>query len=164
MITNLFDGELVIDKPWRKDNSSPIFLIFDALIVNTVNVVSSPFHKRLVDANAYVLKRFLPVRGTVIKPGKLPAIDIYLKEMFHIWDAHELFGALIESDKLEHENDGLIFTVDQCPYYPGTCEQILKWKPIELNSIDFILKASPVDGVFELHTADNQFFSHAVFD
>lgn len=76
-----------------------------------------------------------------------------MKEMFHIWDAFELF-ALIESQKLEHENDGLIFTVDQCPYYPGGCDQILKWKPIQLNSIDFILRASPVQGVYELHTAD----------
>jgi hypothetical protein len=76
-----------------------------------------------------------------------------MKEMFHVWDAFELFS-LIESKKLEHENDGLIFTVDQCPYYPGTCDQILKWKPIQLNSIDFILRASPVKGVYELHTAD----------
>jgi hypothetical protein len=23
--------------------------------------------------------------------------------------------------KLPHENDGLIYTKDSCPYYPGTC-------------------------------------------
>ena len=109
---NLFDGELVIDKPWRKDNTAPIFLTFDALVVNTINVIASPFHKRLIDASNYILQRFLPVRGTLTKPEKLPAIDIYMKEMFHIWDSYQLFEALIESDKLEHENDGLIFTVD----------------------------------------------------
>lgn len=49
---------------------------------------------------------------------------------------------LVEADKLMHENDGLIFTVDECPYYPGTCEQIWKWKPIEQNSIDFVLRAT----------------------
>lgn len=59
--------------------------------------------------------------------------------MFNVWDAHELFPKLLQTKKLEHDNDGLIFTVDDCPYYPGTCEQIFKWKPIELNSIDFKL-------------------------
>jgi hypothetical protein len=63
LIANLFDGELVIDRPWRQDNSAPIFLIFDALIVNSTNLISSPFHKRLGDASSYVASRFLPVRG-----------------------------------------------------------------------------------------------------
>jgi len=45
--------------------------------------------------------------------------------------------------KLRHENDGLIFTKEECPYYPGTCEEIIKWKPKELNTIDFILKRGP---------------------
>jgi len=58
--------------------------------------------------------------------------------MFHVYDAHIIFENLL--DKLKHENDGIIFTVDNCPYYPGTCEQIFKWKPVHLNTIDFCLK------------------------
>ena len=38
---------------------------------------------------------------------------------------------------LLHNNDGLIYTIDACPYYPGTCEDIIKWKPPHMNSIDF---------------------------
>ena len=38
------------------------------------------------------------------------------------------------------KNDGLIFTVDACPYYPGTCNEIIKWKPPHMNSIDFEMK------------------------
>jgi mRNA-capping enzyme len=71
-----------------------------------------------------------------------------MKEMFNIWDAKFLMPKFIDSHKLEHENDGLIFTVDLCPYYPGTCEEILKWKPIELNSIDFKLQATPNPSIF----------------
>jgi mRNA guanylyltransferase len=44
---------------------------------------------------------------------------------------------LIENGILVHENDGLIFTVDKCPYYPGTCKEIIKWKPPHMNTIDF---------------------------
>ena len=47
VIANLLDGELVVDSPWRKDSSAPIFLIFDALIVNTKNILADPFHRRL---------------------------------------------------------------------------------------------------------------------
>lgn len=75
--------------------------------------------------------------------------------MFHVWDAYKLFPHLLENNKLEHDNDGLIFTIDEVPYYPGTCEQILKWKPIELNSIDFVLvKIEGVDDVCALKTHD----------
>ena len=34
-IVNIFDGELVNDHPWRKDNSAPIFLIFDSILTNS---------------------------------------------------------------------------------------------------------------------------------
>jgi hypothetical protein len=44
---------------------------------------------------------------------------------------------MINNHILVHENDGLIFTVDECPYYPGTCQEIVKWKPPNMNTIDF---------------------------
>lgn len=88
LIANLFDGELVVDAPWRKDSSAPIFLIFDALIVNTTNVLGDAFHKRLHAANQYIAQRFLPGRNMQPKLEKLPPIDVFMKEMFHVWDAH----------------------------------------------------------------------------
>ena len=39
-------------------------------------------------------------------------IDVYMKEMFNVWDAKYLLSHFIDAKKLEHENDGLIFTVD----------------------------------------------------
>ena len=60
-----------------------------------------------------------------------------MKEMFNVWDAKKLIELILP--KLQHENDGFIFTIDECPYYPGTCEHIFKWKPPNLNSIDFNL-------------------------
>ena len=162
-IVNLFDGELVDDKPWRKDSSAPIFLVFDSLVVNKQSVVGSAFHRRLTEAHKYVIERFLPARVLQSNPdAKLPCVDIYMKEMFHCWDAHQLFEKLLDSGKLEHDNDGLIFTVDECPYYPGTCEGIYKWKPIELNSIDFRLQRTDHSEVYRLLTADEVFFSYLV--
>lgn len=54
MIVNFWDGELVIDRAWRKNSSAPIFLVFDALITNTQNLISSPFHRRLIETHKYV--------------------------------------------------------------------------------------------------------------
>jgi len=42
--------------------------------------------------------------------------------------------------KLDHGNDGIIFTMNCCPYYPGTCGEIVKWKPASMNSVDFIIR------------------------
>lgn len=50
-----------------------------------------------------------------------PWIEIYMKDMFEVWEVNSLFK-LIHSNYLMHENDGLIFTIDSCPYFPGTCE------------------------------------------
>jgi hypothetical protein len=68
-------------------------------------------------------------------------IDIFMKDMFEVADVEGIFQYVIP--KLQHENDGLIFTMNCCPYYPGTCQEILKWKPTELNTIDFEIKPLP---------------------
>ena len=71
VIRNLFDGELVQDEPWRhksvclaENQVKPIFLVFDALVVNLVNVMVYPFRTRLVDADSYLKKRFMAARLT----------------------------------------------------------------------------------------------------
>lgn len=65
-----------------------------------------------------------------------PFLQVFSKDMFEVWHTSAILK-LIESGSLRHENDGIIFTVDACPYYPGTCDEIVKWKPPELNTIDF---------------------------
>ena len=60
---------------------------------------------------------------------------IFMKDMFEVWHVPFIFDKIIP--KLKHENDGLIFTLDKCPYYPQTCDEIIKWKPRSLNTIDF---------------------------
>ena len=88
-----------------------------------------------------------------------------MKEMFNIWDAHVIFNLI--KNKLEHENDGMIFTVDGAPYYMGQCHHILKWKPFHLNTIDFsveLLHQSPDINVWSLHTQKGDIFDFISMD
>lgn len=84
-----------------------------------------------------------------------------MKEMFNVWDAHVIFDLI--KNKLEHENDGLIFTIDAAPYYMGSCHHILKWKPEHLNTIDFNafpISKTPLNDTFvwSLHTRHGDLF------
>ena len=65
----MFDGELVDDKPWRETNQ-PIFLVFDAMIVDKRSIISIPFDKRLNTANEY-LKQRVSLHRVLKKNGDL---------------------------------------------------------------------------------------------
>jgi mRNA guanylyltransferase len=40
---------------------------------------------------------------------------------------------------LPHGNDGVIFSKISPPYSPGRCDDLIKWKPPHMNSIDFLI-------------------------
>ncbi|RKP23234.1 hypothetical protein SYNPS1DRAFT_31052 [Syncephalis pseudoplumigaleata] len=43
--------------------------------------------------------------------------------------------------KLGHNSDGIIWTPVKCPYVPGICDKLLKWKPPEMTTADFRINA-----------------------
>jgi len=110
LIRNLFDGELVNDKEWRSknvyagDKPKPIFLVFDAILVNKNNEMASPFRTRLIQADKYLKKRFTAARMRLKKQnGQEPScpneIDVYMKEMFEVWDAPKILTNIISKEK-----------------------------------------------------------------
>ena len=48
------------------------------------------------------------------------------------------YAALQFIPTLSHEADGLIFQPIDDAYVSGTCEELLKWKFAELNTVDFL--------------------------
>jgi len=54
--------------------------------------------------------------------------------------------------RLPHATDGIIFTRVDAPYIVGTNSNIVKWKPNSLNSVDFIIKPSQNEGIYNLFT------------
>ncbi len=63
---------------------------------------------------------------------------MYIKDFYELKELRFLKDEVIP--RLEHENDGVIFTKDKWGYTPGKTEAILKWKPSHLNTIDFYVK------------------------
>lgn len=133
----LLDGELV----WDERRGEMIYFIFDGLMFNAKNIcgldlngrlqviqndVISPYEKREIGkkANATIYEQTFPFK-------------MKMKQMWKPYGLKELFERVIPSQG--HENDGLIFTPVKDAYQAGTCHRLLKWKPSELNSIDFLL-------------------------
>ena len=92
-LRNILDGELVWDNKnenstWRKNHPDPLFLVFDALVINGTNNMPFNFTSRLVDADAYLKNRFtkarLLKRTDIVAPSNVPRVDIFSKEMFRI--------------------------------------------------------------------------------
>ena len=61
-------------------------------------------------------------------------ITLYVKDYYTFENINKL-NELIKL--LPHHNDGLIINVDDYPYYSGQSCEIFKWKPLEMNTIDF---------------------------
>jgi mRNA-capping enzyme len=94
-------------------------------------------------------RRMLCIEKELIQPreegAKVGAIN-KSSEPFSVrakpfWDVTQT-RMILESymPKLCHETDGLIFNPANEEYMTGQCDNLLKWKPHELNSVDFKLR------------------------
>lgn len=92
---------------------------------------------------------------------------LQLKAMYPAITSRYIWREIIP--KLDHHSDGLVYTPVNKPYESGTCDYLLKWKPYDLNSVDFELRVEYFNNkpFFELHTSDNgvlEFFDWISFD
>ena len=67
------------------------------------------------------------------------------KDFWEITQATSLLGEKF-ARTLSHEPDGLIFQPAKEPYVAGRCDEVLKWKPLDMNSVDFRLKIVKEEG------------------
>lgn len=167
---HVFDGELV------KDRSEDYvkFLIFDALVVNGINVMGYTFENRLKSVKNQIIKKLRTKEYFEITKDQTSdmnddeefkdldfnendesaIIKVFLKDFYLDIHTKYIYNQIVP--KLDHGNDGLIYTMNECPYYPGTCPQIIKWKPAIMNSVDFSLNLitsfSDTDYIWGLYT------------
>ncbi|KAL8855034.1 MAG: hypothetical protein Q9221_000231 [Calogaya cf. arnoldii] len=137
-VKTLVDGELVNDR-LPNETMQLTYLVFDCLCLDG----NSALMHRTLD------KRLAYFRENVFNPYKalykaypeeiqhLPFI-VDFKQMELGYGIEKMFREVLPN--LRHGNDGLIFTCRNTPYQFGTDSHILKWKPPEENSIDFLLQ------------------------
>lgn len=122
----ILDGELIVENGEQR-TSKLVFLIFDCLMIEGENLCS-----------LNLTLRQKAVQNRVILPNQnySGVFELRQKEMAKPYALSLIFDKI---QRQKHENDGLIFTPVYEPYSSGTSPKLLKWKPPELNSIDFSL-------------------------
>lgn len=138
LMNTLIDGEMVIDKVG--DVNIPRFLAYDIIKFEGQDVGKMPFYPirlHCID-NEIIKPRIIAMEHGHINKSAEP-FSIRKKEFWHVTQAASLLGDKF-AKTLSHEPDGLIFQPSKDSYTAGRCDDVLKWKPLELNSVDFRLK------------------------
>ncbi|KAH8117391.1 mRNA capping enzyme, alpha subunit [Phellopilus nigrolimitatus] len=135
--STIVDGELVIDTDPRTRQDTLRLLAFDCLVVDNQNVMSRTLDKRYGRLQEWFFKPYRKMMQDHPHMMQNQPFDIKVKAMNLSYGLEKVFNEDIP--KLQHGNDGLIYTCLQSPYVVGTDHNILKWKPPSENTIDFKL-------------------------
>ena len=134
----ILDGEYTHTK-----SGKDYYMVYDALMVNGESVKTDDLVTRLNTAEAMVKK--------ILKTTK----DAFLVKM-KTFNLMKRVGSVIEklnTNGYDYNTDGLVFTPINEPVRMGTHETLFKWKPLDHNTIDFLVKNRP-DGTIGLYIQD----------
>lgn len=126
---------------WDERKGEMVYYIFDGLMFNAKNICSMDLNGRLQVIQNDIIS---PLERRDKSEGKKTVYEaafpfkMKMKQMWKPYGLQELFERVIPAQG--HENDGLIFTPVKDAYMAGTCHRLLKWKPSEMNSIDFLIR------------------------
>ncbi|KAF1983090.1 mRNA capping enzyme, alpha subunit [Aulographum hederae CBS 113979] len=135
-VETLLDGELVNDT--MPDGSVRLrFLVFDCLMMDGRNITNKHLDKRIGYVKEYMFKPYKEfIRQHPHELQRQP-FQLELKQMEKPYAFEMMFKEKLPN--LPHGNDGLVLTCKESNYIFGTDTNILKWKPADENSIDFLL-------------------------
>ena len=89
---------------------------------------------KIPEINKEINKYLSPNYSTYIQQNFKYSISLYMKDYFYLNQLDILQNYI---NKLKHHNDGVIINTNDYPYYSGQSCEIYKWKPSEMNTIDF---------------------------
>jgi len=116
-------SSIVVD---RKGNL--IFIVFDGLVIDDMNLMEDDFINRFQRVTDYVER---------MNQDNFP-FEIRLQIYYKLRDIERALNQI--SPILHYKTDGIIFTRCNWHYKPGYNKPILKWKPPNLQTIDFLLR------------------------
>ncbi|XP_065164847.1 LOW QUALITY PROTEIN: mRNA-capping enzyme [Atheta coriaria] len=140
----LIDGEMVIDKV--QGESIPRYLAYDIIKFESQDVGKMAFYPIRLHCleNEIIKPRYAAMEQGIINKASEP-FSIRHKQFWDLTQAGSLLGQKFAAT-LSHEPDGLIFQPSKEPYVAGRCDDVLKWKPLDMNSVDFRLKIVKIEG------------------
>ena len=115
----------ILDAEFYEDT----LMVYDAVIIDGVSFMKQNFVERL-DAMEKFLKKIIYVKSDRYR--------LKLKKFHHMSDFAEFMDVYLPT--VEQKVDGLVFTPAHEPIRIGTHETMFKWKPRELNTVDFLMK------------------------
>lgn len=147
--STLLDGEMILDTV--NGQNVPRYLVYDIVKFEGQDVGKTDFNRRLL----CIEKEIIGARNTKISQGLLDktkeAFSVRAKPFWDVSVARKLLDGHFAS-QVSHEVDGLVFQPVPDAYMPGRCQDVLKWKPPDLNSVDFKLQIAMSGGVGMLTT------------
>ncbi|KAL8763360.1 MAG: hypothetical protein Q9184_000831 [Pyrenodesmia sp. 2 TL-2023] len=136
-LNTLVDGELVNDK-LPNGGTQLKYLVFDCLFLDGSSLMHRTLDKRLAYFRENIFNPYQALYKKYPEEIQYLPFIIDFKKFELGYGIEMMFREVLP--KLPHGNDGLIFTCRNTPYQFGTDPHILKWKPPEENSIDFLLR------------------------
>lgn len=136
---------MVIDKD--KGKNIPRYLVYDVIMYDGQDVSKLPFDP---DRYSIIETKIIAGRNKAMREGRLikerEPFSVRLKYFWDVTQSKSLLGEKF-AKQLSHEPDGLIFQPAKEKYCTGVSREVLKWKPLSLNSVDFKLKIVTESGV-----------------
>ena len=134
--STIIDGELVNDR--EPSGATQLkYLVFDCLRLGNTQLMHRTLDKRLAYYRDKVFNPYYALYEKYSDEKQYLPFVVEFKKMERPYGIGMLFKSILPN--LPHGNDGLIFTCRNTPYKFGTDPHILKWKPANENSIDFLL-------------------------
>ncbi|ODV83216.1 hypothetical protein CANARDRAFT_238571 [[Candida] arabinofermentans NRRL YB-2248] len=133
----IVDGELVYSFNPTTQLKEIRYLIFDCLSMDMQSVMHKNLWKRLYHAQQEFHKPYMDLRRSFPEACSNFPFKLDFKNMTQPFKIKKIFK---EMKNLTYVSDGLILTCCDTPYITGTDSTLLKWKPIEENTIDFKMK------------------------
>lgn len=135
MVLDKYNGEI-----------TPRYLIYDIIKFDDHNIGKEPFVERLKCIKKQLIDPRIKAmeEGIIHRPSE--PFSVRNKEFWPIKHSASLLGEKFAKSLL-HEPDGLIFQPAEQPYQAGVCPDVLKWKPLNLNSVDFRMKIHTIEGL-----------------
>lgn len=139
----LLDGEMILDTVNGK--TVPRYLVYDIIRFEGQEVGKTHFNTRLTCIDKeIILPRNTKTQQGLLDKTKEP-FSVRMKPFWDIVTARKILDGDFAS-QVSHEVDGLIFQPVPDPYHPGRCKDVLKWKPPDMNSVDFKLMITIDEG------------------